>query len=241
MKMELENISPSVNTTVEKKSIIPIPVGYKIDQPTELSLEDWQNELYQFAVHYNSSPQELVQSAHLTYAAGRGIQKKFSSPDLAPIPSITVYDVRSPGTIKNFFSVQEWSIFFHARWLAKRGQLPNEEKTFFTEQTNEILFVGTPSAYATLLAMEEAQHALDFLKHTIPEVSDGMQLRNNELVEHDSKPEELRALRINLQDMKEMSGIFSPNSLHSIENRIHQAEYHLSKPNFFFPNLFQKI
>ncbi|HRN70289.1 MAG TPA: hypothetical protein PLS49_03815, partial [Candidatus Woesebacteria bacterium] len=218
--MTVERFDPHSSLSSYERSEFTVPIGTKIDDPISLSEEDWQERLNKISMDPNI-PEGFLDSAFLTYSAARGIEEVFKDQDSFQIPSITIYIERAPNMLKNFFSAKDMSIYLHARWLAKRAQLPPEtQHKFVTEKTDELLFEGTPAAYATLLGMEEAQHALDFQTGILKSSeSTGMQYRSENLVEHDSKDSELRALYQNLARMKQMPRIFSYSSLQSIENR----------------------
>ncbi len=211
------------------------PNGTRIDYPTTFTQDDWQHFIDNFCLQHPNVPEGFSDSAHLTYYAARGIEAVYPDSNDPMIPGIMLYYERYPGMSKNFFYSPDWSIYLNARWLAKRAQLPPfEERTFYTEKTDEIIFVGTPCAYAAKITMEEAQHSVDFKDGilTIDE-GNGMQKRTAKLVEHDSQPGELRALKKVLERMQSMPDIFSNASLSSIENRIISAEQYRPRSDFF--------
>ena len=208
------------------------PNGTRIDDPVSLTYDSWQTTLDDFCMTYPDAPEGLAKSAHLAYYAARGIESVYPQGS-NHTPGLMIYDGQYPGIAKNFFRADDWSIYMNARWFARRSRHdPDLERPFYTER-NELLFFGTPGARAAIIAMEEAEHALDFAKGNLEgEKSTGMQARTDTLVEYDSRRPEFLALCQTLERMKAMPEIFSDHSIASIAHRIQAVEQ--SELNHFF-------
>ena len=235
MFIEKRNAMPFIyQTCVESSSSGRYaPPGMRIDNPVSYSLDDWQQSIDTYLAHYPDSPEGLDKSTCLTYFAARGIESVFVKDD-PHMPGLMIYDGQYPGMAKNFFCANDWSIYMNARWLARRAKYnPAKEIPFYTER-HELLFFGTPGARAAVIAMEEAEHALDFLSgHLTGEESTGMKSRTDTLVQYDSRVPEFLALQQTRERMKSMPDIFSTASLKSIEDRIRAAQTFQHSSSFY--------